>query len=126
MDNQEEWAKIAYENWCAAFSKMPPVPYLEAALHAIVAVVESEATYDDTVKSLCDTIAFAAREAASEGHGIEYMDNSLREDLERKAKNPAWRFLQEHLREAGADALRVEEDRMWNGDEEEGEESWHE
>ena len=117
MDNrEEEWAEIAYENWCAAFSKMPPVPYLEAALHAIVAVVESEATYDDTVKSLCDTIAFAAREAASEGHGIEYMDNSLREDLERKAKNPAWRFLQEHLRDARADALRLEEDRMWGGD----------
>lgn len=117
MDNQEEeWAEIAYENWCAAFSKMPPVPYLEAALHAIVAVVESEATYDDTVKSLCDTIAFAAREAASEGHGIEYMDNSLREDLERKAKNPSWRFLQEHLRDARADALRLEEDRMWGGD----------
>lgn len=117
MDNQEDdWAEIAYENWCAAFSKMPPVPYLEAALRAIVAVVESEATYDDTVKSLCDTIAFAAREAASEGHGIEYMDNSLREDLERKAKNPAWRFLQEHLRDARADALRLEEDRMWGGD----------
>ena len=116
MDNQEEWAEIAYENWCAAFSKMPPVPYLEAALHAIVAVVESEATYDDTVKSLCDTIAFAAREAASEGHGIEYMDESIRQDLERKAKNPAWRFLQEHLRDARADALRLEEDRMWGGD----------
>lgn len=116
MDNQEEWAEIAYESWCAAFSKMPPVPYLEAALHAIVAVVESEATYDDTVKSLCDTIAFAAREAASEGHGIEYMDESIRQDLERKAKNPAWRFLQEHLRDARADALRLEEDRMWGGD----------
>lgn len=116
MDNQEEWAEIAYENWCAAFSKMPPVPYLEAALHAIVAVVESEATYDDTVKSLCDTIAFAAREAASEGHGIEYMDNSLREDLEGKVKNPSWRFLQEHLRDARADALRLEEDHMWGGD----------
>lgn len=116
MDNQEEWAEIAYESWCAAFSKMPPVPYLEAALHAIVAVVESEATYDDTVKSLCDTIAFAAREAASEGHGIEYMDESIRQDLGRKAKNPAWRFLQEHLRDARADALRLEEDRMWGGD----------
>nr|DAV46105.1 MAG TPA: hypothetical protein [Caudoviricetes sp.] len=33
MNNQEwqEWAEIARENWEAAFSKMPSVPYLEAA-----------------------------------------------------------------------------------------------
>ena len=54
MNNQEwqEWAEIARENWEAAFSKMPSVPYLEAALRAIARAAQ-EHTLIFFVDDLC-------------------------------------------------------------------------
>lgn len=114
--SEEELNEMAYENWLAHFSKLPPVPYLEAALDAIVAVAAADNYRDDTIELLCADIALAARETALEGYGIDYLDNQLREALERKAQRPGWSFLKSHLRDAAGDALRLEEDRMWGGD----------
>ena len=117
MDNEEweEWAEIARENWEAHFSKLPPVPYLEAALHAIAHAAQ-ETTRICFVEDLCEIVAFAARETAFEAHGIDYLDNELREALEHKAKQHGWEFLKGHLREAAAEELRLEQERMFGGE----------
>ena len=116
--SKEELNEMAYENWLAHFSKLPPVPYLEAALSAIAAAAEADNYPDDTIAKLCADIALAARETALEGYGIDYLDNEIRETLQRKAQCPGWSFLKPHLREAAAEELRLEEDRMWGGEEE--------
>lgn len=116
--SEEDLNEMAYESWVAHFSKLPPVPYLEAALNAIVAAAAADNYRDDTIELLCADIALAARETALEGYGIDYLDNEIREVLQRKAQRPGWAFLKEHLREAAAEELRLEEDRMWGGEEE--------
>lgn len=112
----EELAAMAEEEWCEAFSKMPPVPYLEATLRAIAHAAQ-ETTRINFVEDLCETVAFAARETAFEAQGIEYLDNELREALEHQVKQFGWEFLKPHLRDAEAEALRLEEERMPMGDE---------
>lgn len=107
----EELAAMAEEEWAEAFSKMPPVPYLEATLRAIAHAAQ-ETTRINFVEDLCETVAFAAREAAFEARGIEYLDNMLREDLEHKSKQFGWEFLRGHLRDAAAESHRLEQERM--------------
>lgn len=114
--SEEELSEMAYENWIAHFSKLPPVPYLEAALNAIVAAAEADNYPDNTIESLCNDVALAARETALEGYGIDYLDNEIREALQRKAQRPDWRFLKGHLREAAAEELRLEQERMFGGE----------
>ena len=118
MNNNQwqEWAEIARENWEDAFSKMPSVPYLEAALRAIAHAAQ-EPTRICFVEDLCEMMAFAARETAFEAHGIDYLDNELREALEHKAKQFGWEFLREHLQNAAEEAQRWEQERMPVGDE---------
>lgn len=117
MDNQEwqEWAEIARENWEAAFSKMPSVPYLEAALRAI-AYAAQEPTRICFVEDLCEMVAFAARETAFEAHGVDYLDNELRESLEHKAKQFGWEFLHKYLQDAAGEAQRWEQERLFGGE----------
>lgn len=69
------------------------------------------------VEDLCEMVAFAARETAFEAHGIEYLDNTLREVLTHRAEQFGWDFLKEHLRDAKTDALRLEQERMPLGEE---------
>lgn len=118
MNNSQwqEWAEIARENWEAAFSKMPSVPYLEAALRAIAHAAQ-EPTRICFVEDLCEMVAFAARETAFEAHGIDYLDNELRETLEHRAKQFGWEFLGEHLQNAAEEAQRWEQERMPLGEE---------
>lgn len=112
----EELAAMAEEEWAEAFSKMPPVPYLEAALSAIAHAAQ-EPTRIAMVEDLCEMVAFAARETAFDAHGIEYLDNTLREVLTHRAEQFGWDFLKEHLRDAKTDALRLEQERMPLGEE---------
>lgn len=107
----EELAAMAEEEWCEALSKMPPVPYLEATLSAIAHAAQ-EPTRIAMVEDLCEMVAFAAREAASESHSIEYLDNSLREALAHNAQQHGWLFLNDHIKDAQAKALRLEQERM--------------
>lgn len=107
----EELKAMAEEEWCEALSKMPPVPYLEATLSAIAHAAQ-EPTRIAMVEDLCEMVAFAAREAASEAHSIEYLDNSLREALAHNAERHGWLFLKDHIEDAQAKALRLEEERM--------------
>ncbi len=107
----EELAAMAEEEWAEAFSKMPPVPYLEATLSAIAHAAQ-EPTRIAMVEDLCEMVAFAAREAASESHSIEYLDNSLREALAHNAERHGWLFLKDHIENAQAKALRLEQERM--------------
>lgn len=108
----EELALMAKEAWDEAFSKMPPVPYFEAFLDAIESAAEVENYPNDTIELLCYDLAFAVRSAAAEGHGIDYLDNALREVMERKASTKGWFFLNDHLKDAQAEALRLEGERM--------------
>lgn len=112
----EELAAMAEEEWEEAYSKMPPVPYLEAALRAIAHAAQ-ETTRINFVEDLCETVAFAARETAFEAHGIEYLDNMLRQDLEHKAKQHGWSFLKGHLQDAATESHRLEQERMPLGEE---------
>lgn len=112
----EELRAMAEEEWCEAFSKMPPVPYLEATLSAIAHAAQ-EPTRIAMVEDLCEMIAFAAREAVSESHSIEYLDNSLREALAYNVQRHGWLFLKDHIEDAQAKALRLEEERMPIGEE---------
>lgn len=112
----EELKAMAEEEWSEAFSKMPPVPYLEATLRAIAHAAQ-EPTRIDIVEDLCEMVAFAAREAASEAHSIEYLDNNLREALAHNAQRHGWLFLNDHLRYAQSEALRLEQERMPLGEE---------
>lgn len=114
--SEEELNEMAYENWLAHFSKLPPVPYLEAALSAIVAAAEADCYPDNTIEVLCSEIALAARETALKGYGTDYLDNEIREFLEYKADRPGWSFLEEYVRDAAAEALRLEEDQMLGGE----------
>lgn len=107
----EELRAMAEEEWCEAFSKMPPVPYLEATLSAIAHAAQ-EPTRIAMVEDLCEMVAFAAREAASEAHSIEYLDNNLREALAHNAQRHGWLFLNDHLKDAQAKAFRLEQERM--------------
>ena len=107
----EELRAMAEEEWCEAFSKMPPVPYLEATLSAIAHAAQ-EPTRIAMVEDLCEMVAFAAREAASESHSIEYLDNSLREALAHNAQQHGWFFLNDHLKDAQAKAFRLEQERI--------------
>lgn len=112
----EELAAMAEEEWAEAFSKMPPVPYLEATLSAIARAAQ-ETTRINFVEDLCETVAFAARETAFEAQGIEYLDNELREALAHKAKQFGWEFLEPYMQDAEAKALRLEQERMPLGEE---------
>ncbi len=112
----EELAAMAEEEWNEAFSKMPPVPYLEATLSAIAHAAQ-EPTRIAMVEDLCEMVAFAAREAASEAHSIEYLDNNLREALANNAQQHGWLFLKDHIKDAQAKALRLEQERMPLGEE---------
>lgn len=112
----EELKAMAEEEWNEAFSKMPPVPYLEATLSAIAHAAQ-EPTRIDMVEDLCEMVAFAAREAASESHSIEYLDNQLREDLAHNVQRHGWLFLKDHIKDAQDKALRLEQERMPLGEE---------
>lgn len=114
--SEEELSEMAYENWLAHFSKLPPVPYLEAALDAIVAAAAADNYPDNTIESLCADIALAARETALEGYGIDYLDNEIREALEHKAKQHGWGFLHEYLQDAAGEAQRWEQERLFGGE----------
>lgn len=107
----EELAAMAEEEWAEAFSKMPPVPYLEAALSAIAHAAQ-EPTRIAMVEDLCEMVAFAARESVFDAHGIEYLDNTLREVLTHRAEQFGWDFLKDHIEDAQAKALRLEQERM--------------
>nr|DAU54413.1 MAG TPA: hypothetical protein [Caudoviricetes sp.] len=108
----EELAAMAKEAWDEAFCKLPPVPYFEGFLDAIESAAEVENYPNDTIELLCYDLAFAVRSAAAEGHGIDYLDNELREVMERKASKKGWFFLNDHLKDAQAEALRLEGERM--------------
>jgi len=86
-------------------------------LDAIESAAEVENYPNDTIELLCYDLAFAVRSAAAEGHGIDYLDNELREALERKASKKGWFFLNDHLKDAKAEALRLEQERMPLGEE---------
>lgn len=113
----EELAAMAEEAWDEAFSKMPPVPYFEAVLDAIESADEVENYPNEQVETLYYELAFAVRKTALEGHGIDYLDNELREMMERKASKKGWFFLNNHLKDAQAEALRLEQERMPLGEE---------
>lgn len=108
----EELALMAREAWDEAFSKMPPVPYFEAVLDAIESAAEVEKYPNEQLETLYYELAFAVRKTALEGHSIDYLDNELREMMERRAKTKGWFFLNDHLKDARAEALRLEEERM--------------
>lgn len=113
----EELALMAREAWEEAFSKMPPVPYFEAFLDAIESAAEVEKYPNEQVETLYYELAFAVRKTALEGHSIDYLDNELREMMERRASKKGWYFLNDHLRDAKTEALRLEEERMPLGEE---------
>ncbi len=113
----EELALMAKEAWDEAFCKLPPVPYFEAFLDAIESAAEVENYPNEQVESLYYELAFAVRKTAFEGHGIDYLDNELREFMERRAKTKGWFFLNDHLKDARAEALRLEQERMPLGEE---------
>lgn len=113
----EELALMAKEAWDEAFSKMPPVPYFEAFLDAIESAAEVENYPNEQVENLYYELAFAVRKTAFEGHGIDYLDNELREVMERRASKKGWYFLNNHLRDARTQALRLEQERMPLGEE---------
>ena len=113
----EELAAMAQEAWDEAFSKMPPVPYFEAFLDAIESAAEVENYPNEQVETLYYELAFAVRSAAAEGHGIDYLDNELREFMERRAATQGWFFLNDHLKDAREQALRLEQERMPLGEE---------
>ena len=72
---------------------------------------------NEQVENLYYELAFAVRKTAFEGHGIDYLDNELREVMERRASKKGWYFLNNHLRDARAQALRLEQERMPLGEE---------
>lgn len=113
----EELAALAKEVWDEAFCKLPPVPYFEAFLDAIESAAEVENYPNEQVENLYYELAFAVRKTAFEGHGIDYLDNELRETMERKASKKGWFFLNDHLKDAQNEALRLEQERMPIGDE---------
>lgn len=113
----EELALMAKEAWDEAFCKLPPVPYFEAFLDAIESAAEVENYPNEQVENLYYELAFAVRKTAFEGHGIDYLDNELREFMERKASTKGWFFLNDHLKDAKTEALRLEQERMPIGDE---------
>lgn len=114
--SEEELREMAYENWIAHFSKLPPVPYLEVALNVIVGAA-ADSYHVDLIQILCSDIALAAREAALKGQDIEYLDNEIQEILERKSQRPHWQFLKGYLREAADEKLRqLEEKRICGGE----------
>ena len=113
----EELALMAKEAWDEAFCKLPPVPYFEAFLDAIESAAEVENYPNEQVGNLYYELAFAVRKTAFEGHGIDYLDNELRETMERKASKKGWFFLNDHLKDAQNEALRLEQERMPIGDE---------
>ena len=113
----EELAVIAQESWDEAFCKLPPVPYFEAFLDAIESAAEVENYPNEQVETLYYELAFAVRSAAAEGHGIDYLDNELREVMERRAATQSWFFLNDHLKDAREQALRLEQERMPLGEE---------
>lgn len=113
----EELATMAKEAWDEAFSKMPPVPYFEACLDAIESAAEVENYPNEQVETLYYELAFAVRKTALEGHGIDYLDNELREVMERRATTQGWFFLNDHLKDAREQALRLEQERMPLGEE---------
>lgn len=113
----EELAAMAQEAWDEAFCKLPPVPYFEAFLDAIESAAEVENYPNEQVKTLYYELAFAVRSAAAEGHGIDYLDNELREVMERRAATQGWFFLNDHLKDAREQALRLEQERMPLGEE---------
>lgn len=113
----EELAAMAQESWDEAFYKLPPVPYFEAFLDAIESAAEVENYPNEQVETLYYELAFAVRSAAAEGHGIDYLDNELREVMERRAATQGWFFLNDHLKDAREQALRLEQERMPLGEE---------
>ena len=113
----EELALMAKEAWDEAFCKLPPVPYFEAFLDAIESAAEVENYPNEQVENLYYELAFAVRKTAFEGHGIDYLDNELREVMERRASKKGWYFLNNHLRDARTQALRLEQERMPLGEE---------
>lgn len=113
----EELAAMAQEAWDEAFCKLPPVPYFEAFLDAIESAAEVENYPNEQVETLYYELAFAVRSAAAEGHGIDYLDNELREVMERRAATQGWFFLNDHLKDAREQALRLEQERMPLGEE---------
>lgn len=113
----EELALMAKEAWDEAFCKLPPVPYFEAFLDAIESAAEVENYPNEQVENLYYELAFAVRKTAFEGHGIDYLDNELREVMERRASKKGWYFLNDHLRDARTQALRLEQERMPLGEE---------
>lgn len=113
----EELAAMAQESWDEAFCKLPPVPYFEAFLDAIESAAEVENYPNEQVETLYYELAFAVRSAAAEGHGIDYLDNELREVMERRAATQGWFFLNDHLKDAREQALRLEQERMPLGEE---------
>lgn len=113
----EELAAMAKEAWDEAFCKLPPVPYFEAFLDAIESAAEVENYPNEQVESLYYELAFAVRKTAFEGHGIDYLDNELRETMEQKASKKGWFFLSDHLKDAQNEALRLEQERMPIGEE---------
>ena len=113
----EELALMAKEAWDEAFCKLPPVPYFEAFLDAIESAAEVENYPNDQVENLYYELAFAVRKTAFEGHGIDYLDNELQKVMERRASKKGWYFLNNHLRDARTQALRLEQERMPLGEE---------
>lgn len=113
----EELAAMAQEAWDEAFCKLPTVPYFEAFLDAIESAAEVENYPNEQVETLYYELAFAVRSAAAEGHGIDYLDNELREVMERRAATQGWFFLNDHLKDAREQALRLEQERMPLGEE---------
>lgn len=113
----EELAAMAQEARDEAFCKLPPVPYFEAFLDAIESAAEVENYPNEQVETLYYELAFAVRSAAAEGHGIDYLDNELREVMERRAATQGWFFLNDHLKDAREQALRLEQERMPLGEE---------
>lgn len=113
----EELALMAKEAWDEAFCKLPPVPYFEAFLDAIESAAEVENYPNEQVENLYYELAFAVRKTAFEGHGIDYLDNELREVMERRASKKGWYFLNNHLRDARTQALRLEQELMPLGEE---------
>lgn len=113
----EELAAMAQEAWDEAFSKLPPVPYFEAFLDAIESAAEVENYPNEQVETLYYELAFAVRKTAFEGLSIDYLDNELREIMEQKASTKGWFFLNDHLKDARDQALRLEQERMPVGDE---------
>ena len=113
----EELVLMAKEAWDEAFCKMPPVPYFEACLDAIESAAEVENYPNEQVETLYYELAFAVRKTALEGHGIDYLDNELREFMERKASTKGWFFLNDHLKDAREQDPRLEQERMSLGEE---------